>query len=321
MKLLLKWTGIVILLLIVVMTAATFALRNRTFEAPYPDIHASKDPAVIEHGKQIIYGPAHCAHCHTPAADLEKVEKGEIVPLIGGHVFAFEPGTLVTPNITPDNETGIGLWKDEVIARSLRYGVSHQGHAIFDFMPFHNLSDEDLTAVISYLRSAEPVKHKVPETEYNFLGDVLRAFMIKPVGPDMAIAKRVQPEPTPAYGKYLAESVANCRGCHTERDLQTGAYTGPYYGGGLHVESDFDPSKTLVTPNITTDKTSGRLAYWTEEDFIKRFRTGKLIRESIMPWGPFSRMSDDELKAIYRYLKTIEPVKNDPGPVLISSTE
>jgi hypothetical protein len=57
-----------------------------------------------------------------------------------------------------------------VIARSLRYGVARDGRALFDFMPFHNLSDEDLVAVLSFLRSQTPVKNKVKDNELNFIG-------------------------------------------------------------------------------------------------------------------------------------------------------
>ena len=83
----------------------------------------------------------------------------------------------------------------------------------------------------------------------------------------------------------------------------TGALIGEELAGGMEVEG-------FVTPNLTPDPTS-RIYGWTEEMFIKRFRKGRLIEKSPMPWGSYSRMSDDELKAIYRYLKTVKPAKTE----------
>lgn len=321
LKKFLKWTGLTLLLVLVVATVAVIAKHDRTFEAPYPKITASSDPVIIEKGKNIVYGPAHCASCHAPVEKAAEIERGELVELSGGHLFDIPPGKIYTPNITSCKETGIGNLADSVIARSLRYGVGFDGRALPDFMPFHNMSDEDLTAVISYLRSVEPVKNKVPQTDFNVLGNILKAFVIEPVGPDIEIPVKVIPAETPEYGKYLSESVANCRGCHTNRDMKTGAFIGPFYGGGFQMESEINKGVIVVTPNITFDSETGRLAGWSEQDFINRFRKGKVITDSPMPWGPFSRMTDTDLKAIYSYLRMIPPVNNDPGPVMFVNAE
>src|ERR1051326_2795109 len=252
-KKILKWFSILVVTLIVVLTIAIFSRQNLKFDAPYPEIHASKDSAVIARGKFFVYGPAHCAYCHTKLDKWEDVEAGKELSLSGGHEFDFPPGKLFSRNLTPDDETGIGKLTDPEIARALRYGVGHDGRALFDMMPFHNVSDEDLTAIISYLRSMPPVKNEAPPNEYNFLGKIVKAFLLKPVGPDPSMpVPKISPKPdtTVEYGKYLAESVANCRGCHTERDLKTGAYIGPFYGGGLKIPSEIDPTQMICTPNI-----------------------------------------------------------------------
>lgn len=315
----LKWTGIVLVALIAILTTTIASRQNLKFEAPYPDIKASKDSAVIARGKFFVYGPAHCAYCHTKLDKWQDVEAGKELPLTGGHLFDFPPGKMYSRNLTPDKETGIGNLSDSEIARALRYGVGHDGRALFDLMPFHNVSDEDLTAIISYLRSTEPVKNEVPENKFNMLGNIVKAFLLKPTGPDPTIEVPVnspKPDTTVEYGRYMAQSVANCRGCHTERDLKTGAYIGPFYGGGLKIPSEIDLTVMISTPNITTDPNFGRLASWTQKDFINRFREGRKFPASIMPWGPFSRMTDIELIAIYKFLKTIPPVPNNPGPSL-----
>jgi len=94
----------------------------------------------------------------------------------------------------------------------------------------------------------------------------------------------------------------------------TGAFIGPELAGGFPFEV-FDENgkivmgKHLVSPNLTNDIATGVMADWTQEDFINRFRAGEIIKGTPMPWGPFSRMSDMELKAIYKYLNTVSPTK------------
>ena len=182
----------------------------------------------------------------------------------------------------------------------LRYGVHADGTVVFDFMPFHNMTDEDMTAVISYLRAQKPVQNKVPDHELNFLGKAVKAFMIKPVGPAGEVERSIPVNTTSEYGKYLANNVANCAGCHTQRTL-SGEFTGEPFAGGNEIEG-------FITPNITSDS-SGRIFGWSEKNFVDRFRMGRLKPKSPMPWPSFGRMSDDELKAIYAYLKTVKPVK------------
>jgi len=309
-KKILKWSGITILSLVLIFVILVFALHNKKFSAPYPaTIHASTDSAVIERGRYLVFGPAHCSGCHSPAENQEKINAGELLPLEGGLPFALPIGTIYSKNITPDDETGIGKLADSVIARSLRYGVARDGRALFDFMPFHNLSDEDLTAVISYLRSQPPVHKMVPDNAINFLGKAVKAFLIKPVGPDGEVAASIPPDTTAAYGKYLTTYIANCKGCHTNRNLMTGAYTGPYFAGGLKFEST-EKGTYCVTPNLTPDKETGRIYGWSVDQFTNRFRQKKVIPISDMPWDQFRNMTDNDLKAIYHYLMSLEPIHN-----------
>src|SRR5215510_15713331 len=273
-KKILKWTGIIIASLLIIFVILVFSLQNKKFTAAYPDIHASTDSAVIARGRYLAFGPAHCSGCHSPRANQEKINQGEKLPLIGGLEFKLPIGTIYSKNITPDNETGIGKLPDSVVARSLRYGVARDGRALFDFMPFHNLSDEDLVAVLSFLRAQSAVKNNVPDNSLNFIGKAVKAFLIKPVGPDGEVSKSVKPDTTAEYGKYLATYVTNCRGCHTSRSLMTGAYTGPMFAGGLKLEA-LDGSY-CVTPNLTPDPQTGRITSWTQEAFIARFRLPKV---------------------------------------------
>ncbi|MDZ7847196.1 MAG: hypothetical protein U5L96_10715 [Owenweeksia sp.] len=122
------------------------------------------------------------------------------------------PRYLSPPNITPDPETGIGNLSDGELYRMLRYNINHNGRACVDFMPFVNMSEEDIHSVIAYLRAQEPVKNASPETEYTFLGKMVHVMgAIKPGLPEKPVPQKARKEPTAEYGSYLAYSVANCR--------------------------------------------------------------------------------------------------------------
>lgn len=308
----LKWAVIILIVLFAGLLAFIQFTYNKTFEAPYPDISASTDSLMIARGKYLAFGPAHCGTCHVPMNKIKDVENGEIIPLSGGWELPIPPGTFRAPNITPDVETGIGRLTDGEIARTMRHMVGSDGRCIFPFMPFAELSDEDLTAVISFLRSQEPVKNAVKKNELTFLGKAVMAFgMIKPEGTKGTPPKSVAIDSTVEYGQYLANSVANCVGCHTDRDLKTGAFIGTPFAGGFATPPDvFSEGRSFVTPNLTPHKATGIIADWSEKTFITRFKAGLIHKGSPMPWGSFSRMDETDLKAIYRYLHSLEPVEN-----------
>lgn len=300
-KKIMKWTGIVILVLILGLSVTVMSRQNVHYDRPYPAVTASADTAVINRGKNIVFGAGHCADCHSQTNVDSILKLGQDVPLIGGNVFNLPFGKIYTKNITPDKETGIGNYTDAEIARALRYGVHPDGTVVFDFMPFHNTSDEDLTAIISYLRAQKPVRNEVPKHQLNVLGMAIKAFLIKPVGPAGDVPVAVKADTTIEYGKYLAMNVANCNGCHTKRDMMTGKFIGePFAGGEL---------EGMATPNLTTDSSS-RIFGWSEKIFVDRFRMGKLNPKSHMPWNSYGRMNDTELKAIYKFLKSLKPAKN-----------
>lgn len=293
---------------------------NKTFDVDYPSVQISTDSAVLARGEYLVYGPAHCANCHISLDQFEAVERGEKVPLSGGFTINMPFAKLRTPNITPDKETGIGNLRDEEIARTLRHNVNHKGLAIFPLMPFSQMSEYDLNAIISYIRQMEPVNKKVPETEYTFLGKVLKTFMLKPT-PKQEIPANTDKSDPVAYGSYIANSVANCYGCHTELDEKKGVYVGEPFAGNMRFPSEFNPKRTFYTPNLTPDPETGRIAKWTEDQFVNRMRSGRVHADSPMPWGPFSRMSDEDLKAVYAYLMQLKPVVNKIENIVVELSE
>jgi mono/diheme cytochrome c family protein len=306
----LKWTGIVLGVLIIALVIFIQFTWNRKHTAPYPQIAASNDSAVIARGRYLAYGPAHCASCHMPVENFKEVENGEQLPLIGGWGLDISGiGTFRAPNLTPDMETGIGNRTDEELARSLRHSVGYDGRFLMPFMPFQEMSDEDLTAVISFIRSQKPVRHEVKPSEYGFMGKTIIALgLIKPEGPKHSPPKSVTIDSTVTYGKYLANSVGNCRFCHTQFDMNSGKQTGPdFAGGGLFPGDNLSGGYAFISPNLTPDPSTGVLANWTEQMFVNRFRAGRTQQGSPMPWGSFSRMNEVDLKALYRYLHSLAP--------------
>ena len=302
-----KWTGIVLLVLIAGVSITVAARQHLHYKAPYPAIKASKDTAIIARGKHLVMGPAHCVACHNVDKNADSlILAGADVPLTGGFQFKLPFGTFYTPNLTPDSATGIGRLSDGELARVLRYGVHKNGESVLPFMPFQNISDADLTAIISYLRASKPVPNKVPEHDVNILGNVLKAFVLKPVGPTGETPHTVMPDTTAAYGKYLITNVAHCGGCHSQHD-GTGKIVGVELSGGSPMTRAGE-TVALTPPNLTTDSSS-RIFGWSQDDFIKRFRMGRVNKYSEMPWPSYSRMTDVELKAIYKYLKTLKPAK------------
>ncbi len=134
-------------------------LRNTTFE---------RSEARRERGRYLAEGVLQCFNCHSdrdsarPGAPPVEEKKG------AGHVWYDEPGArLVSPNITPDAETGAGRWTDDMLARAIREGVGHDGRPLHPQMwydAFGSLSDSDVAAVVVYLRSIPPVKNRLPPT-------------------------------------------------------------------------------------------------------------------------------------------------------------
>ena len=308
------------LLAVVVLFVAGFAIfvasrQHLTFNGvPYPQVATSTDTAVIARGHYLVRNVVNCAQCHGDPAQAAARAAGEDVPLSGGQVFDIPPGKFYVRNITPDQETGIGRYTDQAVARALRNGVGPDGRALLPFMEVQGLSDDDLLAVVSYLRSQPPVHHQVPMHQYTLLGAIVRATVLaNPVGPRETPLAKSPRGATIENGRYLAESAALCWACHTQRSQQTGALIGPRYGGAIAFEESADHQYSWSPPNITSDST-GRLGAMSEDEFVTRFRAGQLIEGSPMPWQNFSRMDEDDLRGIYRYLKSLPPVKRDVGP-------
>ena len=319
-----KWVKRILLGLFFVVTVAVAGFagwvasrQNLRFDAPEPAIAASTDSAVIARGHYVVRTVAPCAACHGDPRATAAYAAGEDVPLSGGYEFAIPPGSFFVRNITPDPVTGIGKISDGKLARALRHGVGHDGRALLPFMEMQGLSDEDLVAVISYLRSQPPVMNEVPDHRFNVLGNVVKATVLaNPMGPRETPPALSPRGATVENGRYLAASVANCQGCHTQRNQATGEFMVPEFAGATDFTDDADPSKVWAPPNLTPAPRTGVITRLTEDQFVARFRAGRILPGSPMPWQAYSRMAEDDLRAIYRFLMTLPPHENDTGPAM-----
>lgn len=282
-----------------------------------PKLSASTDPGLIERGRYLVHGPAHCAQCHS-TDDLTHLEKIKSSPLQGGLAFKMGPlGTRYARNLTPDPATGIGSIGDEALARTLRTGVMHDGELSF-FMRYSasNLADEDIVAVMSYLRSLQPVRHEVLQGYWSLFGKVLITYAFPSPTPRPVEGPRYVPAgdtPSVERGEYLAEHVALCVLCHTATDQTTFVATGPSAGGSLPEPSHGDDTDMeFVAPNLTSHP-SGMTGQLSEDDFVERLKGGRAFPSSIMPWESFSAVTDSDLRSIYQYLKSLPPVDRDVG--------
>ncbi|HET6892415.1 MAG TPA: cytochrome c [Pyrinomonadaceae bacterium] len=277
---------------------ATSATVRLTFE---------RTTARLERGRYIVEGPAHCFQCHSevdwekPGAQPKRGKKG------AGTIFPEEAlPWLVAPNITPDLETGAGTWTDEQFARAIREGIGHDGRRLFPMMPymnFKNMSDEDLASVVAYVRSIEPVRNVVPKT---MLPEIVKAGL-PPHQPITASVPAPDMSNPIERGKYLV-TLANCASCHTPMDQQGQPITHLAFAGGMFFKG---PWGEVTSANITPDASG--ISYYDEELFVRTLRTGHVGARklnSIMPWGYFRNMTDEDLKAIFAYLRTLPPVQH-----------
>ena len=198
--------------------------------------------------------------------------------------------------------------------RALRNGERRDGRLLAPVMPyewFHEMSDEDALAVARYLKSLPPVSHAVKQSpSFAFkLGKLL--FL----GPKPSASVTAPPRAANAqYGSYLAQHAGLCADCHTPRGgLQSQPDRSRLFAGMAHPPKEFPAKPTNLTPDADTG-----IGRWSEADFIQTIRTGTRLNGELlkpfMPWRQIRRMSDDDLRAIYAFLRTLPPIRNDDAP-------
>jgi mono/diheme cytochrome c family protein len=279
---------------------------------------------LVARGGYIVNQVSACGACHTPHVNGSFVEgerADDAAYLAGGMRIDDDAYGLhvAIPNITPDVKTGIGGWTDDQIARAVRDGVGADDQLLMPPMPFGSfarMSDDDLHAVVAYLRTVPPVKNAVDRGKNHFSFGVRFAKSMGFIHHKPAVD--VQAPPTGdrvKYGEYLAHGIAICHDCHS----LTGK--GPSDANLLAGAEDpmEDPAWGKVYPrNLTTDRETG-LGNYTAEQIKQALRAGRRLDGKTMapPMSGFiphfSGMTDEDLDAIIAYLQAI-PAKKHKVP-------
>jgi mono/diheme cytochrome c family protein len=253
-------------------------------------------------GEYLTNGLLQCFVCHSER-DWDKPGAPPKAGKAGAGVVWRDDGEhrLVAPNLTPDVETGIGRWTDDMLARAIREGVGHDGRALHPAMwysSFRGLADEDLAAVIVYLRSLYPIANPLPRTQLADDEAQAIAAMPRPLIDPVAAPDR---NDAVAYGTYLVGN-ADCGGCHTGWEAPRMA--GLFAGGNRISRGQHQAFSSKITPDPTG------IGYGPDV-FVAVMRSGKGgSLNSLMPWVAFSTLTDADLRAMFAALETVYPVRH-----------
>ena len=272
-------------------------------------------PERVERGRYLVNNVLACLECHSERDWSQPGAPAMASALGAGRNWKNEGMPwLNAPNITPDKETGLGNVSDDALARAIREGIGHDDRTLFPLMPYaayRNLSDEDLASVIAYLRTLPPIKRVQERTILPFPVNRLINSVPQPV--EMTV-----PEPGKSpleRGRYLT-TVAACADCHTPMMRGNRIETLAFAGGFVFEQN----GKKVASVNITPDPTG---MVYDENAFVTFLRTGQLgnrTLHAVMPWTVYRGMTDEDLKAVYAYLRTVKPVKhivdNSAAPTL-----
>ncbi len=251
---------------------------------------------------------ADCQACHT-------TEGGQ--PFAGGRAFVTDFGTLYSPNITPDKETGIGDWSDADFLKAMHEGIGKGGlrlYPAFPYAAYTYLTDEDALAIKEYLFTQPAVKNTAPQNQLGFPFNQrwLMGIWAAMYDPN----KRFEPHPdhSPEWnrGAYLVEALGHCGDCHTPRTAFQSLDNRHKFAGGA--------SEGWRAYNLSSDKESG-IGTWSEEDLVRYLSTGHSMDRG-SAFGPmaeavhlsFAKMTPSDIKAIAEYVRSVPPVDSPDLP-------
>ncbi|REE00118.1 c-type cytochrome [Marinoscillum furvescens] len=311
----LKILGILALTVLLLIAGATLYVSYALPNVGEPkELTVTPTPELIQRGAYLANSVAVCMDCHSKR-DFSKFS-GPITAAsfgTGGDVFDHNlgfPGVFTAKNITP---AGIGDWTDGELYRLITTGVTREGKPIFPVMPYTSygkMADEDVQAIIAYLRTLPAKSSEIPPSKADFPMNLIMKTIPKPADP--------QPLPDRsdvlAYGKYLT-TIAACADCHTPQD-KGAPIEGMHLAGGF--EFKLPGFGVVRSANITPDTRYG-IGSWTEDFFVQRFKQyadstyqphqiAANEFQTVMPWLMYATMEEEDLKAIYQYLKSVDPV-------------
>lgn len=303
---------VVIVVIVLVGVAAVKVLGPRAFLGPRSRPLTSRTfditPTRLQRG-QYLANSIGCLYCHSPH-DWSKDND----PIFPGMTGAGEqlpytdlPGKVIAPNLTPDKETGVGNWTDDMLARAIREGIGYDGRALFGIMPFshyRNMPDEDLASIVVYLRTLQPVRNPLPKTEIVFPVKYIMRNDPQPVTAPVTAPDISDPV---KRGKFMV-NLTGCADCHNPVDNHHVSIAGLDFSGGQVIPA---PWGTVASANLTPDPSG--IPYYDEATFIKAMRTGTVGTRRLnktMPWSVLGNMTDEDLAGMFAYLKTLKPIRH-----------
>lgn len=312
--------GLFITLAIGTAAGAAYFLGRYPGVGPAPSVRIRVTAGLIERGQYLANHVTRCIECHSTRTWT--MFSGPIVAGTegaGGERFDNElgyPGTLYAANITP---AALGQWTDGEILRAIVSGVTRDGRAMFPVMPYPNyraLSEADAEAIVAYIRTLKPIVRNIAPSRLDFPMSLRVRMIPKPYA--------AQPSPDRsdlvAYGQYLV-TIASCTTCHAHPEGGESIHGMEYAGGA---DFKLPEGGRVQSANITPDSDTG-IGSWPREFFIARFRESASAAtqrfpltdrrfNTIMPWTMYGGMTDEDLGAIYAYLRTVGPVRNRVTP-------
>jgi mono/diheme cytochrome c family protein len=257
---------------------------------------------------QYLADAADCLACHT-------AEGGEA--FAGGRAFHTDFGTIYSPNISPDPETGIGNWSDADFLRAVHEGVAPNGTRLYPAFPYAAytyLTDDDVLAIKAYIFSQPAVRNVPPQTDLRFPYNQrwLMAIWGALYNPDTRFEPIADRSPLWNRGAYLVEALGHCGDCHTPRTPLQSLDNRQKFGGGL--------AEGWRAYNISSDETSG-IGDWTAAALNGYLKTGRAENRG-SAFGPmaeavhlsFAKMTDSDLRAIIEYVRSVPPVETPDLP-------
>lgn len=311
----LKWVaaGLIVLVLAAVIYLK-FGLPN--IDSP-EDLKVEITPERLERGEYLANNVNLCMDCHSKRNF--SVYTGPPTPGtegVGGDVFNEDmgfPGTFYSRNITPHS---LKDWTDGELYRAITSGIDKNNEVIFPVMPwqyYNKMATEDVYSIIAYVRSLDPIASENKESKTNFPVSLIKnTFPSEPHPMELPDkSDRV------AYGAYLTNA-AGCVECHSQKDAQGTNIPGTEFGGGMAFK--LPGVGTVYSANISPDRETG--LKHTEESFIATFKAyadssyvphevqpGQM--QTMMPWMMYAGMTEEDLGAIYAFLQTVAPIKNE----------
>jgi mono/diheme cytochrome c family protein len=308
----LKKICLVLALLVVAVIAGVPAYLYGAYPKmrPAPEMKAPNTAEAIERGRYLVEAMTGCVACHSPVDESRPGDFPQQGLEYSGRVWppgSGFPGTIVAPNISPDPDTGIGRWTDGEVARAIREGVSRDGRPLFPLMNYpgyRDFSDDDVMAIVAYLRTRKPVRRDNGRTELDFPVGMMIRTAPQPLGR--------QPSGVPAAGVERGRAMLKlmlCGECHTPRDDRGNPIAGKELAGGSEFKG---PWGIVFSANITAHPAAGIGAY-SNDDLKRVFREGRnrAGRELwVMPWSVTKNLTDADLDALIAALREVPASPN-----------